>query len=223
MLYSRGIIRVAGKIASLFFLYRSQSHRHVLELQPGEIHAEDIKRTFATISELCREGLAEIKGFMQSLDAREISWQVLAAELRSLGVVLLEPHGIGFSMTSEINGAPGKPDSLLWLNLFRIYKEALTNIVKHAGGKNVAIHLAVTGDHLSLRIQDDGQGIREGAPGGRGMSNMKKRAEEIGGKLLFTSGTGTTVQLEASLPPKTYPRSDLPVKHKKAAFKHRGA
>lgn len=173
--------------------------RLLAEMGRSATAGDDIKKTFAIISELCREGLAEIKGFMQSLDAREISWHALAAELRSLGIVLLEPHGIGFSMTSEIDGAPGKPDSLLWLNLFRIYKEALTNIVKHAGGKNVAIHLAVTGEGLALRIHDDGGGIHPGAPGGRGMSNMRKRAEEIGGSLRFSGGQGTTVSLEAPL------------------------
>ncbi len=161
---------------------------------------EDIKKTLTTISELSQEGLAEIKGFMQSLDGRELTWQSLATEARIRGNALVEPHGFGFSISTSLDCPAVPPSSLLWLNLLKIYKEALTNVVKHSGGKNVSVDLNISAAGVKLRIHDDGRGIRQGATGGRGLSNMWKRAEEIGGSVTVANDYGTVVRLEIPLP-----------------------
>jgi hypothetical protein len=44
--------------------------------------------------------------------------------------------GFFFDIKTEIDIDHREPDSFLWLNLFRIYKEALTNVMKHFEGKN---------------------------------------------------------------------------------------
>ncbi len=161
---------------------------------------EEIRKTLATISALSREGLTEIKGFMQSLDAREITWPALAAELSVCGRTVVEPHGISFTMNSRIDGASGGPASLVWLNVQRVYKEALTNVVKHSGGRNVAVDLAVDSRCLKLSVRDDGRGFEGDGGKGRGLANMRKRAEEIGGVVTVASGSGTTIRIEVALP-----------------------
>lgn len=45
------------------------------------------------------------------------------------------------------------------LTLFRIYQEAMTNIVRHAKANKVAVSLRKQGDFLELDIKDDGCGI----------------------------------------------------------------
>ena len=94
-------------------------------------------------------------------------------------------------------------------NLFLATKEALHNIVKHAQAGQVWLRLKLDADVLTLLVEDDGKGCDAEAvsvtlPGvaGDGLSNMKKRMEQIGGR--FTkhnrSGGGTTVRLVLPLP-----------------------
>ncbi len=161
------------------------------------------KETFSTISHLSREGLDEIRGFMQSLDTRELHWRTLAAELRNQGTKMVEPHGISFNIQISLDDLDARPDSLLWINLSKIYKEALTNVMKHSKAASVFVVLRVSSDRFVLTIQDDGVGCEQckSSSGGRGLSNMRKRAAEVGGLLTVLSvEKGTRVSLEIPLP-----------------------
>jgi|GEM_PF-2223134 len=78
------------------------------------------------------------------------------------------------------------------LNLQRLVQEALTNIIKHAGVNQASLsaHLDATGD-LLLSICDQGHGLPEQQQTrGKGIANMHQRAEELGGQLQVTRGSG---------------------------------
>jgi signal transduction histidine kinase len=47
----------------------------------------------------------------------------------------------------------------------------------------VEVRLTARDGSLVLTIEDDGRGISERTPGGRGVANMESRATELGGKL----------------------------------------
>ena len=88
------------------------------------------------------------------------------------------------------------------LNTMRIIQEAITNAIKHSGASNLTITTSeFTGPdqqhYARIEVSDDGAGIGSGdTREGRGLLNMKKRADLIGGKLTFSSEAGTTVRLE---------------------------
>lgn len=174
------------------------------ELAQQTSDAEEIRKKLATISRLAREGITEIRGFMKSLDTQELTWRTLAAELRSQGTALLEPHAIAFDLESKVQDGPEQPGSLLWVNIFKIYKEALTNVVKHSKARTVAVKMQVTEQGLFMSIQDDGAGGDPAGGNGRGVANMKRRAAEVGGAVTVSSGRGTLVYMEIPLPIK-YP------------------
>jgi PAS domain S-box-containing protein len=160
----------------------------------------DIKKTLSTISELSREGLSEIRNFMNSLDVRDMSWQTLLAEFRNQGNAMIGPHGMSFDLRSTIEYTDGQPGSLLCLNLFKIYREALTNIIKHSQAKTVKAELFLNRSGLKLTIRDDGVGVGNGRIGGRGLINMQARARDLGGEFTLTALNGTCVTLEIPLP-----------------------
>jgi two-component system sensor histidine kinase UhpB len=86
--------------------------------------------------------------------------------------------------------------------VLRIAQEALTNVAKHAGAERVVLSLRRSDDWLLLSIHDDGAGL--GAPiaaTGRGVLNMRARAEQLGGTLTIeqTEGQGTRVVLALPL------------------------
>ncbi len=163
-----------------------------------------IRNTLSTISQLSREGISEIRSFMRSLETDGVSWHNMAAEIRNQGTSMLEPHDITFTLETSISDvAEVRPGSLLSVNLFKIYKETLTNIIKHARATSVLADLSISGGKLQLTIKDNGVGLEEtgsGGSGGRGLSNMRKRAFELGGTISLSSDSGTRMSLVIPLP-----------------------
>jgi signal transduction histidine kinase/ligand-binding sensor domain-containing protein len=90
--------------------------------------------------------------------------------------------------------------------VFLVFKECVNNIARHAEATEVEIEFALADHHLSLRVWDNGHGFAETAPepgqnGGNGLLSMRRRAQELGGRLEVSSGNGdgTTIRLEAPL------------------------
>ncbi len=169
---------------------------------------ESALKLLSTISGLSREGIAEIRGFMHSLDAKELNWRTLASELRSQGTNMIQTHSIAFSIQTEVRDIGEQPGSLTWVNIFKIYKEALTNVVKHSRATEVSVLFRVDQDGMHLLIRDNGVGVSNVASGGRGLSNMRTRAEDIGGAVTVLNGKGTSIKLQLPLPLK-YPAGGM--------------
>lgn len=86
-------------------------------------------------------------------------------------------------------------------NLYLIYKEALNNIVKYAGGRNVWIQVRDRHSRLRLNIRDDGNGFDTDATrSGNGLINMQSRAASLGGEITIASGAGMGTEIIVSVP-----------------------
>jgi signal transduction histidine kinase len=83
-------------------------------------------------------------------------------------------------------------------HVLSIVHEALSNVVRHAGARQVKITARQSEDTLCLTIQDDGSGLMEERQNGYGLRNMDERARLLGGKLQVQSENtkGTRVTLE---------------------------
>lgn len=93
--------------------------------------------------------------------------------------------------------------SKLAVPLMRIFQEALSNVHRHANATSVMVSLDVIADMIELKIVDDGIGIsnRRGARTGcqgLGLTSMRERVNELGGKLSINGKQGTV--LKASIP-----------------------
>ena len=86
------------------------------------------------------------------------------------------------------------------MNLFRIYKESLANIVKHANATDVAVMFTVNPTNMVLEVRDHGVGLRKARSGGRGIMNMRSRAQELGGMLSMTGAQGTHIVAGSPIP-----------------------
>jgi signal transduction histidine kinase len=93
-------------------------------------------------------------------------------------------------------------------DIFLVVKEALTNALKHSEAAEVRLQAVLTGDTLELLVQDNGLGFKppgEGADASarqNGLSNMRRRAKNMGGTLTVTSspGQGASVRLTVVIP-----------------------
>jgi signal transduction histidine kinase len=82
--------------------------------------------------------------------------------------------------------------------LLAVLHEALSNVARHAHARRVSVSVDV-GDHLVLRVVDDGVGI---PPGGRrsGLRNMAQRAQDLGGSFEARDRDGGGSVLEWRVP-----------------------
>lgn len=87
-------------------------------------------------------------------------------------------------------------------SLAAVLREALSNVARHAHARSADVVLAVTDDHAVLRIADDGVGLPAGAAdeGGRGLCNMRQRAESLGGECRVFTGPGGGTVVEWRVP-----------------------
>ncbi len=92
--------------------------------------------------------------------------------------------------------------------LFRLVQESLTNVHRHSKSATAKVCLARTPDEVTLEVSDEGVGIPQekiweieigGAPG-VGLSGMRERVLQLGGKFEIRSNTrGTVLSAKLSL------------------------
>ncbi len=87
--------------------------------------------------------------------------------------------------------------------VYRVVQEALTNCVRHADARNVAIDVATKGGELLLFVKDDGVGLNPAHRGrGLGLIGIEERVKELAGTVVISpeSTRGTTVSVRLPLP-----------------------
>jgi signal transduction histidine kinase len=87
-------------------------------------------------------------------------------------------------------------------NVTMAVKEAVHNVIKHAKATELTVRIELSGRLLTVVVQDDGCGFDPGAESvGNGLTNMKRRLENIGGTCRVQSepGKGTKVNLGLAL------------------------
>lgn len=93
------------------------------------------------------------------------------------------------------------------LALFRIYQQAMVNILRHAQAGQVDIRLVLEPNEVTLEIQDNGQGFEVPArwvelarTGHLGLVGAQERAGAVGGTLTVTSGPGSGTRIRVTAP-----------------------
>jgi PAS domain S-box-containing protein len=141
---------------------------------------------------------------------RELSLDLRPPLLDELGLVptlrwLVDQQaqraGLRVTFTANVDGLEINPDTQT--ACFRVAQEAITNIVRHAGAKHVAVEVWCEAEHLTLRVCDDGAGFESAGIQQRttqdftlGLVSMKERALLVRGgfEVQSTPGKGTEVR-----------------------------
>ncbi len=86
------------------------------------------------------------------------------------------------------------------LMLYRILQELSQNAIKHAHASQILVQLNYTGSMLSLTVEDNGIGFKEGSPQGEGIGikNIRSRVSSLNGTMEISSnlGVGSTIYIE---------------------------
>jgi two-component system sensor histidine kinase UhpB len=160
------------------------------------------------------ESWQRVAGWVQSSveDLRRIARELRPEALDDLGLInafiaLCNRVGTqaGLEITRRLPDRLPPHDPDIDLVVYRVAQEALTNVMRHSGAARAEVDLEVRGEHLHLRVADDGRGIDERERGDlkTGLAGMRERAMLVGGTLTIRSapGQGTSVELDVPLSP----------------------
>ena len=160
--------------------------------------SDPLARDLGAIGELTSGAQTEMRALISELhrDALEGGLvEALAEQAARLGT----ENG----PTIDVRGPKGHLDlsPRAETQLYGIGREALTNVLKHAGASKAWVTVETRPEAVLLEIRDDGRGFdaSAGHPGHFGLDSMRSRAEEIGGLLTMrsTPGGGSTIRVEA--------------------------
>jgi len=164
---------------------------------------EKALKTIGQISEISGGVVDEMSEIIWAMNPRNDTLDSFASYIRQYISGYLETVNIEstFSFPDEI---PSHfMSSELRRNLFLTVKEALHNVVKHAGASKVHTELGFSGHVLRMAIADNGKGFDEKKikSWGNGLTNMRKRMDESGGSFDVITGNshGTKIKVEVSL------------------------
>jgi ligand-binding sensor domain-containing protein len=188
----------------------------------GDLH-DDIGSTLSSISilsELAKQNSLNAAPYLENIsrntsliqeNMNDIVWAINPKNDRFVNIIqhmsqfaaeVLEPKNI------EVNFNSDESLSSLLLpmdkrkNFYLFFKEAINNCAKYSMAERVDILISCHEKHISLKIADDGKGFDTSRISkGNGMSTMKKRAAELGGRIEIFSvpGRGTAIDLDFAL------------------------
>ena len=177
-------------LASLYINQINQANRFP-ELNPK----------IATIGNLINESLEELRTLSKTLNNPALAQTGLiellkeeARQINSSGVCQIALHFSG-SMPDIL---PSEKNII-----FRILQEFIQNSLKHSGCSLISIHVTNAIHELHITAMDDGKGFDLTVTSeGIGLSNMKRRAQQIGASLSLQSSSTEGTSLNLHLPAK---------------------
>ncbi|HEY0160149.1 MAG TPA: sensor histidine kinase [Thermoanaerobaculia bacterium] len=178
---ARDLHDLLGHTLSLVIL-KSELASKLSERDPDRARDEirDVER-------IAREALAEVRSAV--IGYRSGGLQAELQHARNA----LSSAGVAFECEPPKTPLPPAQEAVLCLAL----REAVTNIVRHAGARRCRASIAVENDVCTLTISDDGRGGN--APFGSGLSGMRERVEVLGGSLTRDGRRGTTLTVTLPL------------------------
>jgi PAS domain S-box-containing protein len=169
----------------------SRSVELLLDRDPALARAQ-----LSQLRDLQREALAEMRALIFELRPGNLEQDGLTHALRTHAAALQGRIGLPIVVESTLDGRLPLPIEEV---LYRISQEALHNVVKHAGAKQVRLEVGRTAAGVRLRIADDGKGFdpEQVADGHLGLAGMRVRADKVGARFTCRSqpGQGTTIEV----------------------------
>lgn len=161
------------------------------------------------VADLARSALQDLRDVVSTTQPDNLALEAICADWRAECEQRLRDAGIALDWTQrgEFEGLHlTQPQAL---NLGRILREAVSNVIKHARAEKAQVRIDADAAGFSLEIRDDGIGCQGdgGRPPGRGVRNMVMRAGRIGAEFSRHRPKAGGCEIRLRLPFATGPAS----------------
>lgn len=164
--------------------------------EKGSLSAEDDKRAAQIRMEI--EDAIELTRTLSTQFAPPFGEKSLRDSLDWLAMKMEEDHDLSVSVLAR--GPVTISDNGLRMLLFRLVRELLFNVVKHAETDEAQVALVEGEERLRVVVEDEGKGFdpAEQKTRGYGLMNINERIQILGGTVEISSrpGAGTRVAVE---------------------------
>ena len=170
--------------------------RHLMETDPDK--GADALDSIARIS---RDSLDEVRSVVAALRDDEPPYHPTPG-LADLPDLVETVRGTGLTVAlrlpEDIEAVPRQTGAAV----YRITREALTNVLRHAGAAHASVQVDHHDGRVEVAIRDDGAGDGRGPDSGtgHGITGMRERAEALGGSLSAGPASDGGFVVTASLP-----------------------
>jgi signal transduction histidine kinase/Tfp pilus assembly protein PilF len=154
----------------------------------------EINQRIDGIAKFTRQTILELRNTIWAMNKEKIDFEDIQARLSDfINTAMFSVRGIDFNLDVEqnIEGDNYKFSSLEGVNLCRVIQEAVNNSIKHSGADKIKVVIKRSADKnhkFNVIIADNGKGFTITEENtGNGIVNMKKRVEEINGRIFFNS------------------------------------
>lgn len=167
----------------------------------SEVAKQEAGKVIPALEEIgvsARKIIDAMSDIVWTINPENDTFENVIARMRSAAYLQFKAKGIEFVFKADeaLNKIP--LPMLARKNMYLLFKEATTNIVKHSNASRATFHLLLEKKNIKLVIWDNGVSFDVNEPRmGNGIKNMKRRAAEIGANLVVESGNGkgTTIEL----------------------------
>ncbi|MDX1691364.1 MAG: sensor histidine kinase [Acidimicrobiia bacterium] len=158
------------------------------------------RRSLDVIAETGRGSIEELRrvlGVLRDADRPELLPQPTLADVATL-VERFDAAGLTVHLDDTVDA--DVPASV-GASAHHIVREALTNVIRHAGASTARVSLGTDDDRLTVIVSDDGRGpAGDRGDRGHGLRGIRERAEALGGSADFTPPPGGGFRVAATLP-----------------------
>ena len=150
----------------------------------------------ASIASLSRELIDAMSDIVWAINPSKDHLSDLSQRMRQFVSDVCTARQIGFRFHTPSPERDIVVGANVRREVFLLFKEAVTNLVRHSGCSDAELEFRMEGDRLTLRVADNGRGFDVArARAGHGLRSMGERAEALGGHLdvLSQPGCGTTL------------------------------
>jgi signal transduction histidine kinase len=173
-------------------------------LLPDKPEAQEV---LLGLERLGREAVDEMRRVVGILREDSAGDPAPQPSLSRLDTVLDELRAGGLEIALRVSGEPVELPSLVDVSAVRVVQEALSNVLRHAGGAATTVELVYASDRVTVTVTDDGRRrlpvpdrSAETAPGGHGQLHMRERVTVAGGSLEVGSVRGGGYRVCAAFP-----------------------